>query len=175
MEEKAIVHFEMLWKEARDEIKRRIEQRDKYSIQLSIALTALVAISFAPTVSVAPKGLGTVLIAAPLVSIYFTFLILYSYRVHSVIAKYLREELEPEMARLSGTSINKEWETYYKTCETPGIRRQFFLWALWAITALSLLYLWLTQLKELGLITLIFATIVYGVVEIVITRHFRKN
>jgi hypothetical protein len=44
--QEAIKHLEALREDARDEIKRRIEQRDKYSIQLTIALAAIVAVSF---------------------------------------------------------------------------------------------------------------------------------
>lgn len=163
-EEKAIAHFETLRQDIRDETKRRIEQRDKYSIQLTIALGALVAVSFSWT------GHGMVLIAAPLVSIYFTVLILYSYRVHGVLAKYLRKEIEPELARLCGTPPKKEWETYYKNQEVPGIRRGFFLVALWVVCVLSLLYLWMADSYRTDFtILLIVATVVYGLVVLAIT------
>jgi len=168
-EEKPITHFETLRQDIRDEIKRRIEQRDKYSIQMTIALSALIAVSFSAT------GLRMVLIAAPLVSIYFTVLILYSYRVHDILAKYLREEIEPELARLCGTPPNKEWETYYKTQNVPGIRRQFFLFALWAVYALSLLYLWLAEIEQAGFKVLFVATAAYGLAATVITLVFRRK
>jgi len=168
-EEKAIAHFETLRQDTRDEIKSRIEQRDKYSIQLTIALGVLVAVSFSMT------GLRMVLIAAPLVSVYFTVLILYSYRVHDVLAKYLREEIEPELARLCGTPPEKEWETYYKTQEVPGIRQWFFLVALWTACALSLLYLWLAEIEQAGFTVLSVATAAYGLAAIVITVVFRRK
>jgi len=168
-EEKAIAHFETLRQDIRDETKRRIEQRDKYSIQLTIALGVLVAVSFSTT------GLRMVLIAAPLVSIYFTVLILYSYQVHDVLAKYLREEIEPELARLCGTPPEKEWETYYKTQEVPGIRQWFFLVALWTACALSLLYLWLAEIEQAGFTVLSVATAAYGLAAIVITVVFRRK
>jgi hypothetical protein len=174
MEERAMAHFETLRQDVRDEVKRRIEQRDKYSIQLSLALTALVAVSFSTT------GLRAVLIAAPLVSIYFTVLILYSYRVHHVLAKYLREEIEPELARLYGTPRDKEWETYYAKQKhvVPGIRQQFFLYALWGVTVLSLLYLWLMERNSLGIPVLIAVTVIYIGVDALITwiiKRFRKE
>jgi hypothetical protein len=165
----AIAHFETSRQDVRDEIKRRIEQRDKYSIQLSLALAALLAVSFSTT------GLRAVLIAAPLVSIYFTVLILYSYRVHHVLAKYLREEIEPELARLCGTPVNKEWENYYQTQEIPGIRRQFFLAALWVICTLSLLYLWLAERNQLGWPLLLAASLVYVGADAWITKHFWRE
>ena len=166
MEEKALGHFEALRQDTRDEVKKRIEQRDKYSIQLSIALAAILAVSFSTT------GLRAVLIAAPLVSIYFTVLILYSYQVHHVLAKYLREEIEPELARLYGTPVDKEWEKYYNKHAVPGIRRQFFLVALWVVSALSLVYLWFAELNQLGFAVLGVATGVYGVADILITIFF---
>ena len=169
MEERMIAHFETLRQDARDEIKKRIEQRDKYSVQLSIALTALVAVSFST------PDLRTVLIAAPLVSIYFTVLILYSYRVHHVLSKYLRDEIEPELARLCGIRANQEWENYYKTQRVPGIRRKFFLCALWVVTVLSLVYLWLTQSDQLGLILIGVATATYVGINAWITKHFWKE
>lgn len=161
MEEKSIAHFETLRQDARDEIKRRIEQRDKYSIQMTIALGALVAVSFSMT------DLRMVLIAVPLVSIYFTVLILYSYRVHRLLAQYLRDEVEPELARGYGIDCDKEWENYYKKHNVPGIRRWFFLLTLWAVTIMSLVYLWLQEnaRTELGT-ALTVMSIVYMVLVI---------
>ena len=161
MEEKSIAHFETLRQDVRDEIKRRIEQRDKYSIQMTMALGALVAVSFSMT------GLRMVLIAVPLVSLYFTVLILYSYRIHRLLAQYLRDEVEPELARGYGIDRDKEWENYYKKHEVPGIRRWFFLLTLWAVTLMSLVYLWLQEnvRMELGA-ALTVVSIVYMVLVI---------
>lgn len=161
-EEKAIAHLEMIRQDVRDEVKRRIEQRDKYSIQMTIALGALVAISFSTT------GLRMILVAVPLVSIYFTVLILYSYKIHRLLAQYLREEVEPELARLCGTAGDKEWETYYLEHAVPGIRRWFFQGTLWAVVALSLLYLWSEKnvVNELGKTALIVVTIVYALLAV---------
>jgi len=165
----AIQHLEALRKDARDEIKRRIEQRDKYSIQLTIALASIVAVSFYRT------GFGKVLIVAPLVSIYFTWLILYSYIIHTVLAFYLRSKIEPELARLCGTSPDLEWETFYKTLYVPGIRRKFFLITLWVVSAASLLYLWLVERKEAWFISVLWVvTIIYILTIIVISITFKK-
>jgi FtsH-binding integral membrane protein len=132
-------HLEVLRKDTRDEIKRRIEQRDKYSIQMTIALGALIAVSFSSTNS---PDLRMVLIAVPLVSLYFTVLILYSYRVHKVLATYLKDKIEPKLAEGYSIDLGLEWENYYKDHEVQGIRRWFFLVTLWAVTGLSLGYLW---------------------------------
>lgn len=161
-----IAHLEVIRQDIRDEIKRRIEQRDKFSIQLTFSLGAIVAVSFSTT------GFGKVLIAAPLVSIYFTMLIIYSYRLHDLLAAYLREEIEPKLARLCGTSLEIEWETYYKDKkhEKPGMRRAFFLFALWVVCIGSLVYLWLAERDQPGFkVVLIVVTVIYIVVPIVIT------
>ncbi|SRR6266849_1862440 len=169
IEDKAISHLEALRMDSRNEIKDRIKQRDNYSIQLTIALGAIVAVSFSP------NGFVRALMAAPLVSIYFTVLILYSYRVHRLLAQYLREEIEPELARLCGTLPAKGWETYYSGHTIPGIRRVFFMGALWVICFVSLSYLWLTQNTDTNFrIALIIATILYilatGAITIVFWR-----
>ena len=172
-QQNAIAHLEAIQHDKRDEIKRRIEQRDKYSIQLTIALGAIVAVAFSES------GLGMVLIAAPLVSIYFTVLILYSYRVHDVLAGYLCKEIEPELARLCGTPPEKEWETYYGTHEVVGIRRWFFLLALWGVCVLSLLYLWNVWTADYYrndfTVLLIVATLLYISSAVVITIIFRRK
>jgi hypothetical protein len=166
----AIKHLEALREDARDEIKRRIEQRDKYSIQLTIALAAIVAVSFSY------PYLGKVLIVAPLVTIYFTVLILYSYRIHTVLASYLRTKIEPELARLCGTPPELEWESFYIVHQVPGIRRTFFILMLWIVCATSLLYLWMTEGGEAEFrIVLWVATIIYALEVIWITFIFWRG
>jgi hypothetical protein len=139
-----IAHLETLRADARDEIKKRIDQRDKYSIQMTIALSVVIGAAFSE------QGLQRALIVAPLVAIYFSVLILYSYRVHGVLAKYLRDVLEPELARLCGTKLEFEWENFYLTQYVPGIRRKFFVTALWMVSALSMAYLGLYEMVARG-------------------------
>jgi len=169
-EEKAISHLQAIKLDTRNEIKDRIKQRDQYSIQLTISLGLIIAVSFPP------NGFTRALMAAPLVSIYFTVLILYSYRVHKLLAQYLRDEIEPELSRLCGTLPVKEWETYYSAHTVPGIRRNFFILALWVTSAISLLYLWLTQNADTSFkIVLLVATIVYIAAILAITIAFWKR
>jgi hypothetical protein len=130
-----LMHLEALRVDVRDEIKRRIEQRDKYSIQLTLALGAIVAFAFSK------DGFRMALVAVPLVSIYFTVLVLYSYRIHKVLAGYLRDKIEPLCAAAAQTPSEAEFETWYKTQQTPGIRRTFFLGTLWVTTVLPIAYL----------------------------------
>jgi hypothetical protein len=70
---------------------------------------------------------------------------LYSYRVHKVLTKYLREKLEPELASAIGSAIDFELETYYSKHATAGIRKTFFLAALWVVTISSLTYLFASE------------------------------
>lgn len=130
-------HLEALRSDVRDEIKRRIAQRDSYSVQLTVTVGALAGAAFARV------ELERALLAAPLVSIYFTVLILYSYMVHDLLAKYLRETIEPALAEQAGTEPEDEWEAYYKRHKVPGIRRTFFLYALWGVTVLTVVVLYL--------------------------------
>jgi len=150
------VELQALRADARDEIKRRIEQRDKYSNQLTIALGALFA------VALAEPGFDRILLAAPLISIYFTVLILYSYRIHDVLAGYVTR-LETELADASGVSVDLEWEHYYAKHAVRGIRRTFFLVALWVVSLLVLLYLWSRYRTDASFRDVLFlTTLVYG-------------
>lgn len=170
MEDNALKHLEAIKQDIRDEVKKRIEQRDRYSVQLTIALGALVAIAFGPT------GFGKALVAAPLVSIYFTVLILYSYRIHRILARYLRENIEPELARLCGISPEMEWENYYAAHAVPGIRQIFFICALWIVCLASLLYLWLAQNTQGEFtVVLIGASVVYSAAVLLITCAFWRT
>ena len=159
-------HLETLRADARDEIKRRIEQRDKFSIQLTVSLGAIVAVSFSR------RELGGVIIAAPLVSIYFTVLILYSYRIHGVLASYLRHGLEPAIATTAGTDPMLEWEQFYSHNAVPGIRKSFFITSLWVVTVSSIAYL--AASGALNTLLVVLAAVVYFVACAVITWNFTQ-
>jgi hypothetical protein len=58
-----------------------------------------------------------------------------------VLAQYLREKIEPHSAETAGTEKENEFETWYKTQATPGIRRVFFIVTLWVTTLLTMAYL----------------------------------
>jgi len=158
-------HLEDLRSDIRDEIKRRIEQRDKYSLQLTVTLGALVALAFAR------EGFERALTAAPLISIYFVVLILYSYRVHHVLARYLREELEPLISDEVKVPLDVEWEYYYYQKRIPGIRRWFFMLTMWVVTGASMAYLFLCKPVE----GLSWVALLYVVVCIVVTIVFWKK
>ncbi len=163
-------HLEKLRADIRDEIKKRIEQRDKYSIQLTVVLSAVVAVAFSGT------GLQKTLLAAPLASIYFTVLVLYSYRVHRLLARYLREEIEPKLAEAANTDVGVEWERYYVDHAIPGIRKRFFLLALWVVTVASLGVLWFAYRDDQAFrAVLIAATILYVAGCVLISWHFGES
>ena len=123
-EAQVIAHLEILRADMRDEVKRRIDSRDRYSIQMTISVAAIVGVAFSR-----PEFLR-VPMAAPLVAIYYTVLILYSYRVHRVIAKYLREQIEPRLAALHDIPIEIEWESFtcvrrFRVYEPRSFSRRF--------------------------------------------------
>lgn len=170
-----INHLESIREDIRDEIKKRIEQRNRYSIQLTIALGALTAIAFSKS------DRAMVLIAAPLVSIYFTMLILYSYRIHKICAQYMRDKLEPELARLCTSDPELEWETYYSRQRVkPGIRKKFFIFTLWAITILTWIYLYVQHTDKLasqnvvGILSLLYIIAVYTITRIFYKRKHKR-
>ncbi|MBI5294908.1 MAG: hypothetical protein HY869_05490 [Chloroflexi bacterium] len=179
--ERSSQHFQALRQDIREEMKYRIQQRDAYSIQMTLALGALVGVA---ATSVATQTQSTnvtsiinlayrALIAAPLISIYYTTLILYSYRIHRLLSKYLRDVIEPELSRLYEVPIDVEWENWYSKNAVPGIRRSFFLGSLWATCILSPLYVGFSEqwqgsfLLPLGIISAL-----YLFVAIWVTRSF---
>jgi len=112
------------------------------------------------------------MIAAPLVSIYFTVLILYSYRIHSVLAAYLRHRLEPAIAAAAGSDPMLEWEQFYSQNAVPGIRKTFFITGLWVVTVTTAGYLFTSSALNTVLVT--FSPIVYFVACAVITWNFSQ-
>jgi hypothetical protein len=173
----AIAHLEALRQDMRGEIKDRIKQRDTYSIQLTIALAAIAAISVSGGNSAGARlNLQRVLIAAPLVSIYFTTLILYSYRIHGVIAGFLRTQVEPNLAQLCGISPEQEWEIYYQRHRVPGIRKTFFIAALWIIClATPVILLFAERGQDEFILPLGIISIVYLAATGLITKAFWKG
>jgi hypothetical protein len=178
------VHLLSLRDDIRGEIKTRIQQRDSYSIQLIVALGVIFVVAFAQ------HGLDKVLIAAPLVSIYFTMLILYSYRIHDVLARYLRLEIEPRLADLVINDSERdssrglrwrhdlEWESWYISHGRlrPGLRRSFFYWISLATTIATLAYLWALYFNEATFrVVLIAMSAGYFVSLLTLTLVFRHE
>ena len=180
----AIEHLQEIQQDIREEIKLRIKQRDQYSIQLTVALSTLVAIASTATATITDNTTHTsifhfayrVLIAAPLVSVYFSTLILYSYRIHSLLAGYLRDEIEPELARLCEIPPEKEWEKYYTDHAVPGIRKTFFIGALWIICIISPIFIGFAENWQGDFMVPLWSlTVVYVLAAAWITKHFWKG
>jgi hypothetical protein len=170
MDQRTYDHLEKIKGDLREEIKKRIEQRDKYSIQLTVVLAALVAITFSE------RGFQKALLAVPLASIYFTVLILYSYRVHRLMTKYLREVIEPRLAEGAGSDPAQEWETYYQANAIPGIRKGFFMAALWVVTLASVALLYVMQWSDEPFrAVLVTAAALYVGTCALIWKHFREG
>ena len=177
MEQEAasLAHLEALRTDTRDEIKRRIQQRDQYSMQLTVALGATLVGSFSA------NGTYRLFMLAPLVAIYFTALILYSYRIHDVLAKYLREQIEPEFSKRCGVPTDMEWETWYKASRLMiGIRRSFFVWEMWIVNLLSLVFVWYKEWSRgttscATLVVLGFATVLYVVLGLWTTSLLQRS
>src|SRR5574339_683183 len=87
--DRSLQHYQTLRQDIREEMKHRIQQRDAYSIQMTLALGTLVGVA-ATSVATQTQSMNVTsivnlayrsIIAAPLISIYYTTLILYSYRI----------------------------------------------------------------------------------------------
>ena len=177
----ALQHFQQLHQDIREEIKQRIQQRDTYSIQMTLALATIVGVAATATTT-QPQANGAIsivgfayraLIAAPLVAIYYTTLILYSYRIHRLLAKYLKDIIEPELAQLCGISLEMEWESWYGRHAVPGIRRSFFLGSLWILCIISPLYVAFSERWQGNfMLPLEIISILYLVATIWITKNF---
>ncbi len=173
-EDNQFTHLESLREDVRDEVKRRIQQRDQYSMQLTVALGAVAVGAFSA------KGTHMLFLVAPLVSIYFTSLILFSYRIHDVLAIYLRDEIEPQFVSLTGVATAKEWETWYKKSDLKvGIRRTFFVVQMWVVIAFSLGYVGYKECGETRFrCVLIVAVVVYlalGLATSFLLQKVKKN
>jgi hypothetical protein len=182
--ELTLQHVQHLHEDIRQEIKQRIQQRDAYSIQMTLALATIVSVTAAATAPVQKANDATsivsfayrALIAAPLVSIYYTTLILYSYRVHHLLSRYIKDVIEPELARLSGVSLDIEWESWYNRHALPGIRKSFFLGSLWILCIISPLYIAFSERWQGGfMVPLGIIATIYLVVTIWITKNFWKD
>lgn len=152
----AIDHLEKLREAANGQIRERVAQRDQYAVQLTIALGTILGVALTSALSDPGASMADiltrahrVLLAAPLVSIYFTFLIFYSYRIHNLLALNLKREVEPRLSELCGTPIEVEWEYYQLTYAEPGMRRVFFLVSLWTTTIGSLLVILLIEVSRI--------------------------
>lgn len=117
--------------DGRHEIELRIQQRDSFAIQYIIAVSALFSIGFMDfTFSC------VVFLLIPLLSLFYSIQISYSYVIHRRLHKYISENIEPEIASILSMNPyernNLLWESYCNVSskenniKTIGIRESFF-------------------------------------------------
>jgi hypothetical protein len=164
-DDKKTIHYEKVREDIRGEIKLRIGMRGRLATYM-VALLALVC-----AVAFADGEYGQALLVVPFLSVFFTTQILYSYRKHDVLAKYLREVIEPALAKLHRIDPSREWHTYgYKTARS-GFMRGFLIGVMWVVSAGSMIFLWFQTESDFRLTFYIFAG-VYALVMLSITLVF---
>ncbi|MFC5403450.1 hypothetical protein [Cohnella soli] len=129
-------HYEKIREDIRHEMKLRMRQRDRYAAQMAVLLTLLFVAG-----AISAQWL-LALVAVPFLSAFYTAQLLYSYRKHDLLAQYMREVVEPELADLHGTDPAREWQTYEYKLAGAGHLRGFYLWTMWAVGAGALSYIW---------------------------------
>jgi len=161
----------IIYEDARSEIRQRIEQRDKYIIQQLITLGTILGVAFY-------KKIYELFILIPFISLYYTLLIEYSYRIHNKISKNLRN-IEPEMTTLSGLNTEFHMETYHhkegnkerdkktkkeeKINDEAGIRHLFFMLSFYITLLFSLSLIFYYESNE-GINFFIIATTIISVI-----------
>lgn len=176
LDEERIRYLEMMRSDLRDEVKQRITQRDNYAVQMVVALGVILVgvLSF--------NGNTIFLLFAPLVTLYYTFLILASYRVHRKIGDFFRGHLNPEINRICDIPPELDWETFYRSTakKIGGMRIVFFSRVvMWVVNLISISYLLFVEItkEKLDVPKMIFIgiiIIVYLVLMIIVSKEFSK-
>lgn len=135
-DDRKISHYERVKEDVRSEIKMRIKQRDNFAIQSVIMLVLLCGVGFAG------KEYNQVLIVAPLLSVFYTMFILHSYRKHDLLARYVREVLDPQLATLCKINPAHEWHSYEFKAAKSSALRSFYLLAMWVVCLGLMTFLW---------------------------------
>ena len=132
-----ISHIEAIQDDVRGEIKQRINQRDSFAIQYLVSVGAVITAVLSTNLDVSIYFL----LIAPLLAIFYSTQILYSYSMTDKISKYIIDKLDKPLEKILGT---EEWESYsWRTKQktktrSTGIRKDFFRGAMWVITLLCL-------------------------------------
>jgi len=156
----------------RNEIKQRILQRDRYANQLTLAMGAIMAVAMVPGLGapgntpLARPYLG-LLVVVPLVGIFYSSLILYSYKIHRTLARHIEQRIEPEIEELCPTPLKPRYSTpaawemsYVQTySQTPGIRSGFLRVMTEIAALLAMTVAWVAG--DLPFVLLLILTIAY--------------
>ncbi|TFE24539.1 hypothetical protein [Cohnella luojiensis] len=167
-DDKKLSHYEKVREDVRNEIKLRMRQRDRFAIHLITMLTLLFAVAFAE------ESYNLILVAAPMLSVFYTLMILHSYRKHDLLARYLREVIEPELAMLCRIDPAREWQSYSYKMSRYGSRRAFFLWVMWVVCTGLMAYLWFNAESAFQLTFYIFSG-VYLIAMLCVTLSFIRD
>ena len=130
-------HLESIQDDVRGEIKQRINQRDGFAIQYLVSVGAVITAVLSTNLDVSIYFL----LVAPLLAIFYTTQILYSYSMTDKISNYIINKLDRPIEKILGT---EEWESYsWRTKQktktrTTGIRKDFFRGSMWVVTLICL-------------------------------------
>ena len=140
--------------EVRNEIAMRIQQRDAYANQFIVSTGVVLGVGFIDF----PYS-SFLFFLLPILAIFYSIQIMYSYTIHDRCHRFLETEIEPKMAEVLEFSKGNEdrlfWERYceYKSREmktkTPGIRQGFFQASMFVVPLIaSLLFVLLSAYRK---------------------------
>ena len=174
MDKDRLDFLKQIYSGCRGEIEMRITQRDNFAIQFIVAVGAVFTLGFLDF-TYAPF----LFFILPLVTIFYTVQILYSYTIHDRLHKFLVSEIEPEIARqlnFSDEEKNKYcWESFcemdskQKGISTPGIRKGFFIKASFTMPTIAAVLFIGTAISKTLFSKALFALIIGLLVDIVFT------
>jgi len=137
LDKEKLLRLEALWKEARDEVRQRISQRDSFFIRMYISFAAIL---------VATIKNDLVLIFLPFVALYFSILISHSYQIHEALASYMRNDLEVKIKALlyaAKETPHVEYEEMFEKKKLVSVRAWLYDGVTYFISATTVLLAWL--------------------------------
>lgn len=131
MNNKRIDYLIALQQELRNEVKQRVAQRDGFATQFLVGCSTVITLSLMDF----PYAVFLIWLM-PLVTIFFSLQILYSYVIHDNLTRFLRKHVEPELSRLLEIKQTHRHNYFWETrcafdrmildMRFPGIRKGFF-------------------------------------------------
>lgn len=186
LKEKRLSQLIETHKAVRGEIEMRIGQRDTFAIQFLVSCGAIFTLGFLNF-----KFAPFLFFLLPLVTLFFSVQILYSYTIHDRCHKFLVNEIEPAICQLLEYNNDEKsrymWESYCEyeskrnSIRTPGIRRGFFEKISLAIPIISsILFFCVSYEKSLFNINIIIiiavaAFVIFQTVNLLIVLSFNKS
>lgn len=171
--------------EVRSEIQSRINQRDTFAIQFIVGSGAIITIGFLEF-----QYSPYLFFLLPIIALFYSIQILYSYTIHDRCHKFLANNIEPEIAKtLAITKGDEErlmWEEYCDVeakkikVKTPGIRKRFFEIAVFVVPVIaSCLFYLLASYRKLHdwwiiLIISVSIGLIFELISFLVIRKFNK-